>query len=310
MNIDVRNGLGQAALCGLLACLLGSGCSIKHYALNRAADALSGTGGAFASDDDPDLIKAAIPFSLKLMESILSETPNHKGLLTAASSGFMEYSYAFVQQEADELESRDLAASEAMRSRARRLYLRAKGYGLRGLEVAHPGFTTNLLRNPKQAVRVAKMSDVPLLYWTAASWASAISLSKDNPELIGEMPAMTALIDRAMDLDEGFQEGALHTFMITFEMSRPATGGDPEARARKHFERSVALSHGQDASPFIGLAESVTIKKQNAQEFESLLNQALAINPDARPDNRVLNMVMQRRARWLLSRKSDLFLTE
>jgi len=36
----------------------------------------------------------------------------------------------------------------------------------------------------------------------------------------------------------------------------------------------------------------------------------LAINPDANPNLRLVNSVMQRRARWLLSRKLELFLVE
>src|ERR1041385_2937044 len=123
----------------LLLCLAGTGCSIRRFALNQAADALAGSGTAFASDDDPDLIRAAAPFSLKLMESLLAENPRHPGLLAAAASGFTQYAYAFVQQDEDEAEPRDLTAAEALRARANRLYLRAKGYGLRGLEVRHPG---------------------------------------------------------------------------------------------------------------------------------------------------------------------------
>ena len=111
-------------------------------------------------------------------------------------------------------------------------------------------------------------------------------------------------------MDETYADGAIHNFMISYEMSRPGAVGDPAARARKHFERSLALSHGTDASPFVALAEAVTVQKQEVKEFESLLNQALAINPDANPHNRLVNNVMQRRARWLLSRKSELFLTE
>src|SRR5436189_271494 len=86
----------------------------------------------------------------------------------------------------------------------RHSYLRAKGYGLRGLEVKHPGFTRALLANPKAAARTAAKADVPLLYWTAASWASAISLSKDNPEILGQIPPMEALVDRAIELDESY----------------------------------------------------------------------------------------------------------
>jgi predicted anti-sigma-YlaC factor YlaD len=295
--------------CLLLAVLAGSGCSVRRYAMNQAADALAQSGTAFASDDDPELIKAAAPFSLKLMESLLAENPRHPGLLTSTASGFTQYAYAFVQEEADEVEPRDFAAAETMRARARRLYLRAQRYGIRGLEVKHPGFGAALLADPKATVRTATKADVPLLYWTAAAWGSAISLSKDNPELVGQIPPMEALIDRALELDESYGQGSIHTFLISYEMSRPG-GGDPAARARKHFERALVLSRGNDASPLVALAEAVTIQKQDVKEFESLLNRALAINPDAHPDKRLLNTVMQRRARWLLSRKSELFLIE
>ena len=295
---------------GLMLCLANGGCSIRRYAINKASDVLAESGSTFASDDDPELIKAAAPFSLKLMESFLAENPRHTGLLTAAASGFTQYAYAFVQQDADEVEPQDSAAAEALRARARRLYLRAKQYGLRGLEVKHPGFGKALLTDPQATAMTAIKAEVPLLYWTAAAWASAISLSKDNPELVGQIPAMAALIRRALELDESYGDGAIHTFMLAYEMGRPGAGGDPVARARQHFERAIALSRGLDASPFVVFAEAVTIQKQDVIEFEALLNRALAINPDANPEKRLINLVMQRRARWLLTRKSELFLEE
>ena len=311
-RILVRRSLFSQVVpgCLLLAWFAGSGCSIHRYALNKASDAVAQSGATYASDDDPELVKAAAPFGLKLTESLLAENPQHLGLLTSAASGFTQYAYAFVQEEADEVEPQDFAAAEAMRARARRLYLRAQGYRLRGLEVKHPGFGKALLANPKATVRTATKPDVPLLYWTAAAWASAISLSKDKPELVGQIPAMEALMDRALELDESYGHGSIHTFMISYEMSRAGAAGDPAARARKHFERAMALAKGTDASPLVALAEAVTIQKQDVKEFESLLNRALAVNPDANPDLRLLNTVMQRRARWLLSRESELFLVE
>src|SRR5713101_7633873 len=138
----------QVLLAGLVFCCAGNGCAIRRYALNKAADALAESGSTFASDDDPELIKAAIPFSLKLMESFLAENPRHAGLLEAAASGFTRYAYAFVQQDADEIEPQDLAAAEALRARALRLYMRAKRYGLRGLEAKHPGFAKAVFANP------------------------------------------------------------------------------------------------------------------------------------------------------------------
>ena len=173
--------------------------------------------------------------------------------MLAAASGFTQYSYAFVQQDADETEDKDLAAAEQMRGRARRLYLRARNYGLRGLEVRHKGFDKALRADPKQAVRVATVKDVPLLYWTAVSWAAAISLSKDNPDLIADMPMVEAMMDRALALDEAFDYGAIHSYLITYEMSRPGGAGDPAARSRQHFERALALTRGQQAGPMVAL---------------------------------------------------------
>ena len=108
---------------------------MKRVAVNKLGNALAaGSGTTFSSDNDPELIAAAAPFSLKLMESLLAESPNHRGLLLAVSSGFTQYAYLAVQEQADEAETHDIAAATALDTRARLLYLRARDYGLRGLE--------------------------------------------------------------------------------------------------------------------------------------------------------------------------------
>src|SRR6516225_370801 len=151
--------LTVAATCALLL----SGCSIKKLAVNKIGNALANSGTTFSGDDDPDLIGDALPFSLKLMESLLAESPKHRGLLFAASSGFTQYAYVYVQQSAEQLETQDLSKSQDLRARARRLYLRGRDYGLRGLEVKHPAFARLLRENPEAAVRsITGKSEVPL----------------------------------------------------------------------------------------------------------------------------------------------------
>ena len=309
----IRPARRETALAGrvlLALALIGplSGCSIKRLAVNKVGDALTGSGTTFASDDDPELVRQAVPFSLKLMESLLAESPRHQGLLFATASGFTQYAYAFVQQDADEMEGQDLAKATEMRTRAKRLYLRARDYGLRGLEATHPGFATKLREAPRQAVRVTKAAEVPLLYWTAASWGAAISLSKDDPNRVAEIPQMEALIDRALALDENWDRGAIHHFLITYEMARQGAKGDAAARSRQHFERAMELSRGELAGPLVAFAEAVCVQKQDVQQFDELLQRALAIDADARPECRLVNLVMQRRAKWLLAKREDLFL--
>ena len=190
----LRQSLFPLVLVGLLA----QGCSVQQFAVNRLGDALAGGGDTFSSDDDPELVKAAVPFSLKLMESLLAESPRHEKLLLATASGFVQYGYAFVQQEADKAADVDFSESERLNRRVRKLYLRARDYALRGLEVRHPGIVDKLRQDPEEALDAARKRDVPLLYWTAAAWGAAISVSKDDPDLIADQPIVEALIDRAL----------------------------------------------------------------------------------------------------------------
>jgi predicted anti-sigma-YlaC factor YlaD len=245
---------------------------------------------------------------LKLIEGLLAESPNHRGLLFAASSGYTQYSYVYIQLPSEELEAEDLPKSRAEGERARNLYLRARDYGLRGLETKHRGFSSSLRENPKSAVQVAKAPDVPLLYWAAVSWGAAIAVSKDHPELVADQPQVEALIDRAYQLDPDYQHGAIDQFLISYESARQGVKGDSAVRSKTHFDRAVSLSSGQLASPYVAYAESVCVPKQDRAEFAALLQKALAVNPDARPEWRLSNVVMQRRARWLLSREDELFL--
>ncbi|MFQ5985518.1 MAG: TRAP transporter TatT component family protein [Alphaproteobacteria bacterium] len=75
-------------------------CSMKRTAVNIIGDALAGGSGVYTADDDPDLIREAIPFGLKTYESLLEVSPEHRGLLLSAANGFTGYAY-LLQNEAD-----------------------------------------------------------------------------------------------------------------------------------------------------------------------------------------------------------------
>lgn len=281
----MRTAILRCALC--LALLATQACSVRQYALNTLGDALAAGGDTYASDGDIELVGAATPFGLKTIESLLAEVPRHQGLLLAAARGFTQYAYVYVHAPAELLMERDVAAGYAQLARARALYVRARDYGLRGLR--------------------QDGDDVALLYWTGVAWAAAISLSKDDPSMLAGLPEVDKLIRRAQQLDADFDHGALRSFLIGYEMSRPNAAADAEQRARAHFARAIELSGGHQAGPYVSLAESVCVETRARREFETLLRRALAVEPDARPDWRLANLVMQRRARRLLARIDELF---
>jgi predicted anti-sigma-YlaC factor YlaD len=289
--------------------LAATGCSIKRVAVNQAGNALASGGTTFTSDDDPDLVAAAIPFGLKMYESLLAESPKHTGLLLAAAQGFTEYSYAFVDSRVDETKEESLARANALRDRARKLYLRAYRYGMRGLEARHPGFGAALDNDAETALQRVNKRDVPLLYWTAASRGLAISLSKNSPEMIAELPLVETMVRRVEQLDESFENGAVPEVLITFEAARTDIKADEQQKLmRMHFDRAIELSKGKRAGTYVSFAENACLPAQNAAEFKSMLQKALAVDPDADPDHRLATLVAQRRAGWLLDHVDELFL--
>jgi predicted anti-sigma-YlaC factor YlaD len=286
--------------------LAAASCSPRKYAVNEIGNAIARSGDVFTSDDDPELVRDAIPFGLKTMESLLHESPRHAGLLLAACQGFTQYAYAFVQMDAD-YGNADYERQQALRDRALRLYLRARGYGLRGLELKHPGITQRLAQDPVAAARPVTLREQALLYWTAAAWGAAISLGKDQPALVADFPVVKALMQRALELDENFEDGTIHDAMIILEALPAEMGGSVE-RARAHFERAVAISKGERPGPYVTLAETVVVMKQDRGEFRDLLNRALAIDPEKNMSARLVTVLTQRKARSLLAREDELFL--
>ncbi len=294
----------------VLACALAMlpGCGlVKRKAVGMVASTLASGGDAFTRDDDPELVGAALPFGLKLYESLLDSTPNNLNLLIATCGGFTQYGFAYLETEATVLgEAQHHDEVAHLHARALKMYLRAKGYCQRGMEVRFPGITAALLKDPAQALARAQKKDVPLLYWMAASWGSAISLGLDKPDLVIDLPTVRVLAERALALDESWNAGALHEMMISIESLPEALGGSPD-RAREQFKRAVALQGGSSPGPYIALALGVDVPAQNRAEFETLIKQALAIDPEKMPKMRLVTLIEQRRGQALLDHIDTLF---
>lgn len=300
----------QLTILAVICALTAASCSVKKFAIKQVGDSLNSGPSVFETDDDIELIGDALPFSLKFVETLLAEVPNDPDLLITACRSFVLYSYGYVDFAAEKAIETDLDEGRRQRTRARRLYLRALGYGLRGLDRFYPGFEAQLRNDP--AAAVARMNskkarrDVPFLYWTAAALGLAISVSKDDAAMLSRIPEVEALLNRAIELEPGWDNGSLHAFAVTFEGAKP-TGGSREAMDRS-FQTAEQMAQGLNAGLYVAYAENVAIPEQDAVLFRSMLNKALAVDADRDPNRRLAILIAQRRAQWLLSRIEDLFL--
>ncbi len=289
----------------LLAVAALTGCSLRSMAVNAVMPALANP-AVYLSEEDPEVVRDALPFLLKTIESILDSDPERQDALLFANTGFLLYASAFLQADAEIAEWDDYELAAELNGRAQRMFLRARDYGLRNVELDHPGIAARLRDDPATAAAVFDEEDVESLYYLGGAWLLAISLGLDRPALVADLPAARALLDRALTLDEDYERGALHSAFVTLESVGEAMGGS-NARAREHFARAVELSEGLDAGPYVALATGVAIAEENREEFRELLETAIAIDPDEEPSNRLLNLIAQKRAQVLLDHVDDLF---
>ena len=295
----------------ITALIFPPGCSIKKIAMNQVANALTGktSGMVFSGDNDPELVGDALPFAIKMYESLLTANPGHQGLRLQTGSLYIMYANAFLQTPAVMLPESEYKMQEFILKRAKNLYLRGRDIILSGLENNFPGFRESLKkRDFSKALDATTRKDAPLLYWAGAGWLGAYAIDPFDMDLGMTLPAAAALMDRVIKLDKNFADGAIHEFYILYYGSLPDYMGGSAAKAREHFAQAITISQGKSSTAYLSLAVTVSVKEQNLTEFKTLLNKALAMDADAVPEKRLVNTINQRKAQWLLEHTEDYFL--
>lgn len=300
MQISLRNA-GRVLATLFLALQLG-GCSLRSVIVDDLADVLATDG--HGNETDLELLRDAAPFHLKLAESVLRQSPDHVLLAESVAAGFTQYSYAFVAFDAEQIEAEDAKSAERLRQRAAKLYARAHRHAMAALEQASPGFATALASPQEQDWPKLTPEQIGLAYWAAASWGGWISLAKDSPELIADLPLAVRLTRLAWSVDPDWGQGALTGLLGSFEAARP---GGNATQALVHFDQAIAQGGDKNLGPLLGKAEGYALPTGQRALFESLLQQALAIEDAPESPLATQNEVMRRRARWLQVKADDLF---
>lgn len=302
----------------VLAGLLLAGCSINRLAVRAISGVLTGGGGgtgAFGRDDDPELVGQALPFALKLYESLLDADPENTPLLLATGSACVSYAFAFVQAPAELLPEAEVEAQAAQITRARKLFLRGREYVFRALELKYPGVFRSWVdaevtggTDVAAGLDFLDPKDIDYVYWAAASWMAAVSASQFDMGLIITVPKAVALIRKVLAWDESYGAGGVHDLMVSYY----GAGIDPDpawkTRAQEHFERALVLSGGNKAGMYLSYALAVTVSNQDVEAFTRLARSALAVDLEAAPGAKLENVIAQRKARWLLANVEKYFL--
>jgi predicted anti-sigma-YlaC factor YlaD len=322
-----RRSGGHALLMTFLALpaafLLLGACSIQDYAIEMVSDALTGDGSAsvFLEENDPQLVGDALPFAIKLYETLLAENPGHPGLTLTTGSLYVMYANAFLQTPALYLPLERYDERIEYLERAKNLYLRGKDFMLEYLDGRYPGFAAALEGSadpagladgeiPELEEMLSKLDseDVAYAYWLGAGWFGAVSIDSFDLALAFRIPSVLALLEQASQIEPEFNNGAIHELLIQVYASIPEGMGGSREKAVKSFSRAVEIQQGRSASPYVSLATSVALPAQDFDWFIELMNAALAIDPDDFPELRLMNTLSRQQARWYLDHIGDFFI--
>jgi hypothetical protein len=280
-------------LCVLLfsqsSCLPG-----KKMTVGAAASLLEEVAKSSSKQTDLRLIRQGMPAYLMLMDGMIEAWPDNERLLISAAQGYSSYASALIDE-------RD-------RAYVRLLYEKGKEYALRALEKR--GFSKPAERpldGFKEGLKELGKEDVPYLFWAATCWANWISLNVDSMEALAELPRVQLMMERALELNEGFYYGGPHLFMGIWYASRPkGYGGDLE-KAREHFLKALDLGQGKFLMTFVYYADYYARRAQDKSLYVSTLKKVLETPADISPELTLLNTVAKTRAKELLDRVNEYF---
>lgn len=276
------------------AVLLAPGCSIQKMALRSIDGIFDGAMEAIMEEEDLTLAEQSIGGDLKLIDGLLKSDPENQKLLLLACQGYTSYSLAFAEDSLD---------------RARMFYMRAQNYGMRALILK--GLPDSVFRADPSTMRQALTSlskdDLPLVFWTANAWGSAVNLQRDNPEAVASLPTVNAMMQWVRGQDSAYYYGGPLLYFGTFYGSLPAMFGGDTARSRVCFNRAIAAAGGKFLMTYVFFAKSYAVQTQDEPLFRQLLAHVIEAPLDILPEQRLANSVAKIHARQLLARVGELF---
>ena len=243
--------------------------------------------------DDPETIKKAVPSYLLLMSSIIKGDPENADLLESGAQLYSAYALGFT----DSAESKRALANRGFDFAARAMCIRDSHF----CDIK----SVSYFEFEKRLAAIEK-PQAESLFIFVSSWAGVIEANSADWNAVAELPKVRAGIRCVLETDETVSNGNAHLSMAVMEsLLPPALGGKPEL-AKKHFERAIELSNGENLMAKVLYAERYARMLFDRQLHDELLQQV--IDADVGPKNLILvNTFAKQKAAKLLVAADDYF---
>ena len=270
---------------------LTSGCSsVMSSATSRLANNLS---NAMLNQNDPETVRAGTPAYLLLIDGLIEEDPRSTSKLLAGAKLYGAFASTFVKDE----------------ERARKLASKSLDFAKRALCIENK-LLCSVYDKPFEiflpALAQMTVDDVPIAYAFGNSWAGWVQSNSGDWNAIADLPKITALLERIVELHEDYKEGEAHLYLgVLATQLPPSLGGKPE-QGRVHFERAIELSGGHNLMAKVLYARQYTRMLYKRDLHDKILNEVLTAKAEY-PGLTLANTLAKQQAKELLDSADDYF---
>jgi len=243
--------------------------------------------------DDPETIKKAVPAYLILISSLIKSEPENVDLLESGAQLYGAYATGFTDSDASK----------------RALANRSFDYASRALCLRNANFcdvkVLSYFEFEERLVTIEK-PEVESMFIFVSSWAGVIEANSNDWNAVAELPKVKAGLQCVLDTDETVSNGNAHLYMAVMESLLPPTlGGKPDL-AKKHFERAIEISDGNNLMAKVLYAEKYARMLFDRKLHDRLLQEV--VDADTGPKDLVLaNTLAKQKAVELLADADDYF---
>ncbi|MBW1607043.1 MAG: TRAP transporter TatT component family protein [Deltaproteobacteria bacterium] len=275
----------------LLCVLLLSGCS--YFISSATVDMTENLSQAILNNNDLATVEAGGPAYLLMVDSLLYRDPDNESLLRSAADVYTAYTDVFVKD----------------KDRAKKLTDKALNYALRAMCIRRSDtclFRQSSFQEFKNTVSTLGVKDVPDLFTLGSAWSAWIQTHREDWDAVAEIPRVEAIMDRVVELDDAYQDGAAHLYLgVLATLLPPALGGKPDV-GKQHFERALEISKNKNLMVKVLYARHYARLVFDRELHDRLLNAVLKASPDV-PGYTLGNTLAQQQARELLKSGEDYF---
>lgn len=277
-----------------LSVLFGSfqaGCT---YVVSNTASAFGDNlSSAFLSQDDPELVRAAMPSYMLLLDSFLQGEENNPAILESAATMYASYGSVFADQPVQ----------------AKRLTRRARDYAEQAMclnysescgwnDLPYAGFVESLA--------TVDSKHAESLYTYGFAYLAYIRAHADDYNALAELPQAEAVMTRYIEISGAAAQSSAHNYLGILKTVRPPALGGKQEEARADFDTAIAKSGGRDLSPKLEMLKGIARMLYDRELNDQLCDEILVANPYA--DGFTLTNVMaQQEASALCAEAEDYF---